>query len=78
MAAKAFLLIETVVGQSNEVVAAIKQVAGERVKSVDTVSGPYDIIAVIEGETLQEIGEVVTGKINSVAGISRVVTCLVI
>ena len=78
MAAKAFLLIETVAGKSNVVVAAIKQLGEERVKSVSTVTGPYDVIVVIEGETLPEIGELVTGKINSIAGISRVVTCLVI
>ncbi|MBA7538224.1 hypothetical protein ES705_30498 [subsurface metagenome] len=78
MASRAFLLIETVAGKSNVVVAAIKQLGEERVKSVSTVTGPYDVIAVIEGETLQEIGELITGKIDSVAGISRMVTCLVI
>jgi len=78
MAAKAFLLIETVVGKSNGVVAAIKELGEERVKWVGIVTGPYDVIAVIERETLPEIGELVTGKINSIAGISRVVTCLAI
>ena len=78
MASRAFLLIGTVAGKSNVVVAAIKQLGEEGIKSVDSVTGPYDVIAVIEGENLQEIGELVTGKINSVAGISRVVPCLVI
>jgi len=78
MAAKAFLLIETVVGKSNEVVAAIRQLGEERVKWVGTVTGPYDVIAVLEGGTLPEIGELVTGKINSIAGISRMTTCLVV
>ncbi len=77
MAARAFLLIETAVGKTNGVVAAIKQLGGG-INSVDSVTGPYDAIAVIEGEGLQEIGELITGKINSVAGISRVVTCLAI
>jgi len=78
MATKAFLLIQTAAGKSNGVVAAIKQLGEESIKSVDSVTGPYDVIAVIERETLQEIGELVTGKINSVPGVSRVVTCLVI
>ena len=78
MATKTFLLIETAAGKSNGVVAAIKQLGEESIKSVDSVAGPYDVIAVIEGATLQEIGELVTGKINSIAGISRVVTCLAI
>ncbi|MBI4266977.1 MAG: Lrp/AsnC ligand binding domain-containing protein [Chloroflexi bacterium] len=76
MAAKAFVLIETAVGRNREVVTAIGKIKG--VTSVDTVTGPYDVIAVIEGETLNEIGDIVTGKIHPVAGISRTVTCLVI
>lgn len=78
MAAKAFLLIVTVPGKSNVVVAAIKQLGEDGIKSVDSVTGPYDVIVVMEGENLQEIGELVTGKINSVAGVSRVVPCLAI
>ena len=76
MAAKAFVLIETVVGKSKEVVAALKHLDG--VKSVDTVTGPYDVIAVIEAETLSDIGEIITGKIHPIVGTSRTVTCLAI
>jgi len=76
VAAKAFVLIETAVGKSKEVVAALRQLQG--MKSVDTVTGPYDVIAVIEAETLNDIGDLVTGKIHPIAGISRTVTCLVI
>ena len=76
MAAKAFVLIETVVGRSKEVVTALRQL--EEIKSVDTVTGPYDLIATIEGETLNDIGDLVTAKIHPIAGISRTVTCLAI
>ena len=74
MSAKAFVLIETIVGKNKDVVTALRQLNG--VKSVDVVTGPYDIIAVVEGETLNDIGEVVTSKIHPIAGISRTVTCL--
>ena len=74
MAAKAFVLIETVVGRNKEVTATLRQLKG--IKSVDTVTGPYDIIAVIEGETLNDIGDLVTSKIHPITGISRTVTCL--
>jgi len=76
VAAKAFVLIETAVGRNKEVVAALKQLGG--VKSVDTVTGPYDVIATIEGETLNDIGDLVTTKIHPTAGITRTVTCLVV
>ena len=76
MAAKAFVLIETAVGKNKEVVNNIKQIKG--VKSVDTVTGPYDVIVVVEAENLNDIGDIVTGKIHPITGISRTVTCLAI
>ena len=74
MAAKAFVLIETAVGKTKEVVAKIRQLEG--VKSVDPVTGPYDVIAIVESESLNDIGDLVTGKIHPIGGISRTVTCL--
>jgi len=76
VAAKAFILIETVVGRSKEVVTRLGELEG--VKSVDTVTGPYDVIATIERETLNDIGDLVTAKIHPSAGISRTVSCLVV
>jgi len=76
LAAKAFVLIETTVGRTREVTRALQQLAG--VKSVDSVTGPYDIIVIIEGEKLDDIGVLVTEKIHPVSGISRTVTCLAI
>lgn len=76
MSAKAFVLIETAVGRTREVTSALKQLGG--VKSVDPVTGPYDIIAVIEGESLTDIGDLVTSRIHPIPGISRTVTCLAI
>ncbi len=76
MAAKAFVLIETAVGKTKEVVAKVKQLKG--VKSVDPVTGPYDVIAIVEAGSLNDIGDLVTGKIHPITGISRTVTCLAI
>ena len=76
MAAKAFVLIETAVGRAKEVATALKQLEG--VKSVDPVTGPYDVIAIIEAKSLNEVGDLVTGKIHPITGISRTVTCLTI
>ncbi len=76
MAAKAFVLIETAVGKTREVTLALRGLSG--IKSVDPVTGPYDVIAIIEGENLNDIGDLVTKKIHPVPGISRTVTCLAI
>ena len=72
--AKAFVLIETAVGRNKEIVAALSQL--KEVKSVDTVTGPYDIVAVIEGKNLNDVGDSVTSKIHLIAGITRTLTCL--
>ncbi len=76
MAARAFVLIETDVGRTKEVVTALSRLEG--VQSVDTVTGPYDVIVVVEKESLTEVGDLVTGKIHPIVGISRTVTCLAI
>ena len=75
MTAKAFVLIEAEAGKSHEVVAALKGIEG--VTAADLVTGPYDIIAIVEGQRLDEIGDIVTGKIQPVPGVSRIVSCLV-
>jgi len=76
MATKAFVLIETAVGKNKEAANELRQLKG--VKAVDTVTGPYDIIVVAEGKTLDDIGELVTAKIQDIPSVSRTVTCLAI
>ena len=74
MAAKAFVLIETAMGKTKEVYSALQKL--EAIKSVDTVTGPYDIITTVEGDDLNIIASLVTSKIHVVPGIIRTVTCL--
>ena len=74
MATKAYVLIETAVGKSREVTDSLKGIQG--MQAVDAVTGPYDIIAVLEAVDLNAVGETVTGKIHTIGGILRTVTCL--
>ena len=74
MAAKAFVLIETAVGRTSEIVNQIKQIKG--VSSVDAVTGPFDVIAIVEARNLNDIGDLVTRNVHPIAGITRTVTCL--
>jgi DNA-binding Lrp family transcriptional regulator len=76
MTTKAYLLIETSVGASKAVLNKIAQLDG--VKSADPVTGPYDIITVVERQDLDGIASLVTEEIGSVDGISRNVTCVAI
>jgi len=74
VATKAFILIETAVGKSRDVVSALQSING--IASVDAVTGPYDIIAVLEAPDLNAIGGLVTGHVHVIKGIQRTVTCL--
>ena len=76
MAVKAFVLIEATMGKTREVVTTLEKVEG--VKSVDAVTGPYDVIALIEMPDVNAIGDLVTKNIHSVSGIARTVTCLTV
>ncbi len=76
MATRVYILIETAVGRIKEVLTAVRQLEG--VKSAELVTGPYDIIAVAETESLSDVGDLITSKIHTVTGISRTITCLAV
>jgi DNA-binding Lrp family transcriptional regulator len=75
-ATRAFVLIETAVGKTKDVVSALHQVSG--VASVNVVTGPYDIIAIVEASDLASVGDTVTTNIHTIPGIVRTVTCLAV
>ena len=74
MATKAYLLIETAVGKTRDVAGMLREIDG--INIVDVVTGPYDIIAVIEGDDMAVVGNVVTERIHTVSGVVRTVTCV--
>ena len=74
MATKAFVLIETAVGTTKNITAILQKIEG--IKSIDAVTGPYDIIAVVEEVDLNAVGKLVTAKIHPIDGVKRTVTCL--
>lgn len=76
MATKAYILIETAVGKSKEVVASIQKLDG--IKTVDVVTGPYDLIALVELSDLDSVGDLITSRIHPLVGITRTVTCLAV
>lgn len=74
MATKAYILIETTVGKSRDVTNELHSLPG--VETVDPVTGPYDIIAVVSAPDLNAVGDLVTRQIHTINGIVRTVTCL--
>ena len=76
MATKAYLLIETAVGKTRDVETKLKGLPG--ITTVDVVTGPHDIIAVVSGEDMTVVGDLVTGHIHTVTGVVRTVTCVAV
>ena len=74
MPAKAYILIETQIGKALAVVRALRELDG--VQSADGVTGPYDVIAIVEAADLGSIGDLLTQHIHTIPGITRSLTCL--
>lgn len=76
MGTKAYLLVETAVGKTRDVANTLRSLDG--IASVDVVTGPYDIIAVISGADMAVVGNIVTEHIHTVPGVVRTVTCVAV
>ena len=73
---KAYLLVETAVGKTRDVANTLRGLQG--IESVDVVTGPYDIIAVIDGADMMAVGNLITERVHSVSGVVRTVTCVAV
>ena len=73
---RSYLLVETSVGKTRDVVSGLRTVKG--ISFVDMVTGPYDIIAVLETKDLNEVGNLVTEHVHVIPGILRTITCLAV
>lgn len=76
MATKAYLLVETAVGKTRDVATTLQSLEG--IETVDVVTGPYDIIAMIGADDMTVVGNLVTGHIHTVPGVVRTVTCVAV
>ena len=70
----AYVLIEMVAGHSRSLVNTLKE--RRVVKEADRVTGPYDVIAVLEAPTLDKINDTVASEIHALTGVVRTVTCV--
>lgn len=70
--AKAYLEIFTEVGKERQVRDSLRKI--EKVKSADLVSGRYDIIAIIEADTYDDIVKVILDEIRKIDGVQKTIT----
>ena len=76
MRARAFVLINLAAGAAEAVLMKLQKM--DFVAEVHAISGPYDMIAVVDVATFNEIGKSVLEKIQPVPGILQTITCNVI
>ena len=73
---RAYVLVETAVGRVPGIAAALGGMPG--LVSVDSVTGPYDMIIVLEAESLADVAELVTEHVHTISGVVRTVTCVAV
>ncbi len=71
---EAYILIKTMAGEVENVLGGIKKVKG--VKGADPVTGPFDIIAQVEAQNIDELAKVVVTKIRKLKGVIDTITCI--
>jgi len=74
LSARAFILIETQVGKSQEVAAALRRMEG--IKSADVITGTYDVISLIDAADMSAVADLVTGRVQAIHGVMRTITCV--
>ncbi len=73
---KAYVLIEMVAGYSTQFVEAMASRPG--VTLTDRVTGPYDVLVVVQAEDLNSVSRLVQEEIHTQQGVVRTTTCVAI
>jgi DNA-binding Lrp family transcriptional regulator len=76
MSVSAYVLIQTDVGKAADVTRQVRAIDG--VVSAEDVTGPYDVIAVADSASVDDLGRLVVSQIQRIEGITRTVTCPVV
>jgi len=76
MAIAAYIFIETTQGKARMIAREIAQIPG--VKTAHSVTGPYDVIASVQAESINVLGDFIVTKIQAIPGVLRTLTNVVI
>ena len=80
MSVRGYILVETEVGRTQAVGRAMRGIDSPlaTVHSVDTVTGPFDVIVQLEAADLDQLGKCITEELQAVDGVQRTTTCLAV
>ncbi len=76
MSLKAYILINTQIGKTADVVKQLKDM--DEIKHLDIIMGPYDIIAQVETDSHEELSHIVMQRLQSIDAIKHTMTCTVV
>lgn len=73
---RAFIFITVEPGNVKEVLERVKSISG--VQKAHALTGPYDIVAEVTGETIEDIGKSVVEEIQKIEGVERTLTSIIV
>lgn len=76
MAVSAFVFIDVTGNHTKSAYKTLTRIQG--VQSLYAVTGPFDLIAQVEAETIEELNDIVLSRIRSVDGITKTSTAVVL
>ncbi len=76
MSLKAYILINTQIGKTADVLNTLKKMP--EIKHLDIIMGPYDIIAQVETGSHDELSQIVMKKLQNIDAIKHTMTCTVV
>jgi DNA-binding Lrp family transcriptional regulator len=77
---RAYILIDVEPGMSRRIRNNLESLPSTeaRLLSAETITGGYDIVALLEAEDLDQLGRTVAGPIQGIRGVTRTMTCIAI
>ena len=76
MTARAYVLITVAAGQASVVAEALRALPG--VARADVVAGPYDVVAVVEGADVADIGRLVLNQLHGIPALTNTLTLIAV
>ncbi|MEM0329160.1 MAG: Lrp/AsnC ligand binding domain-containing protein [Nitrososphaerota archaeon] len=75
MPVRAYVFIRTLKGNAAAVAKGLSRI--KNVKSAKVVSGRYDVVALVEAETIEELGNLVLKRVQRVRGVQSTETAII-
>ena len=74
MPIRAFILIEASAGKGKEILSILQGL--EETVQVDRLTGPFDVICLLESNSLDSLGDLIKRRVHEIPGVKRTMTCL--